>query len=129
MRKIDLPDFLDNVQKTSENFLKVANRMESNQKEFEKKIIDKINKFTSSLEELPKHKSQVNVSPNLKEYERLEKENVSLKNQAELLHDEITVKNKKIKDLDNDVKASKIFLFQFTVISCITIVIISKKRA
>ena len=105
LRKIDLPDFLDNVQKTSENFLKVANRMESNQKEFEKKIIDKINKFTSSLEELPKHKSQVNVSPNLKEYERLEKENVSLKNQAELLHDEITVKNKKIKDLDNDVKA------------------------
>ena len=79
--------------------------MESNQKEFEKKIIDKINKFTSSLEELPKHKSQVNVSPNLKEYERLEKENVSLKNQAELLHDEITVKNKKIKDPDNDVKA------------------------
>ena len=105
LKKIDLPDFLDNVQKTSENFLKVANRMESNQKEFEKKIIDKINKFTSSLEELPKHKSQVNVSPNLKEYERLEKENVSLKNQAELLHDEITVKNKKIKDLDNDVKA------------------------
>ena len=105
LRKIDLPDFLDNVQKTSKNFLKVANRMESNQKEFEKKIIDKINKFTSSLEELPKHKSQVNVSPNLKEYERLEKENVSLKNQAELLHDEITVKNKKIKDLDNDVKA------------------------
>ena len=79
--------------------------MESNQKEFEKKIIDKINKFTSSLEELPKHKSQVNVCPNLKEYERLEKENISLKNQAELLHDEITVKNKKIKDLDNDVKA------------------------
>ena len=81
--------------------------MESNQKEFEKKIIYKykINKFTSSLEELPKHKSQVNVSPNLKEYERLEKENVSLKNQAELLHDEITVKNKKIKDLDDDVKA------------------------
>ena len=105
LRKIDLPDFLDNVQKTSENFLKVANRMESNQKKFEKKIIDKINKFTSSLEELPKHKSQVNVSPNLKEYERLEKENVFLKNQAELLHDEITVKNKKIKDLDNDVKA------------------------
>ena len=104
LRKIDLPDFLDNVQKTSENFLKVANRMESNQ-EFEKKIIDKINKFTSSLEELPKHKSQVNMSPNLKEYERLGKENVSLKNQAELLHDEITVKNKKIKDLDNDVKA------------------------